>query len=164
MSAQRQITALKRSSARRERLEEALRATLAQRQNERAACCARAEAIALRFEELDAVVNLYRQRIAAMMTGAEPFSIDNFTSIRRYTETVEERLASTNAELAEARAAIAAKDDEIAAARRDIAQNRGRIDMCGARVKKLEAVLEGLAADTEDEETEEMALARLSRK
>jgi predicted nucleic acid-binding Zn-ribbon protein len=99
-----------------------------------------------------------------MMTGAEPFSIDNFTSIRRYTETVEERLAHAKSELNEARAAIAAKDEEIAAARRDIAQNRGRIDMCEQRVKKLEAVLDGIAADAEDEETEEMALARLGRK
>ncbi|MBT2793420.1 type III secretion protein [Paraburkholderia strydomiana] len=164
MSAQRQITALKRSGARRERLDEALRGALAQRQNERAACYSQADAAAQRHAELEAVVRMYRQRIAAMMTGAEPFSIDNFTSIRRYTETVEERLAHAQSELNEARAAIAAKDEEIAAARRDIAQNRGRIDMCEQRVKKLEAVLDGIAADAEDEETEEMALARLGRK
>ncbi|HZZ11821.1 MAG TPA: type III secretion protein [Paraburkholderia sp.] len=164
MNARRQITALKRSCARRERLEEALRGALAQCQDERARCCAQADAIAHRNAELDAVVRMYRQRIAAMMTGAEPFSIDNFGSIRRYTEMVEERLAQAQSELTEARAAIAVKDQEIAAARRDIAQNRGRIDLCGQRVKKLEAVLEGIAADAEDEETEEMALARLSRK
>ncbi|XUW93406.1 type III secretion protein (plasmid) [Burkholderia sp. M6-3] len=164
MSAQRQIIALKRSSARRERLEEALRAALAQRQNERAVHSAEADAAAQRHAELDAVVRMYRQRIAAMTTGTEPFSIENFTSIRRYTEMVEERLTHAQSELNEARAAIAAKDEEIAAARRDIAQNRGRIEMCEQRVKKLEAVLDGLAADAEDEETEEMALARLGRK
>ncbi|WP_288829737.1 hypothetical protein [uncultured Paraburkholderia sp.] len=58
MSAQRQITALKRSGARRKRLDEALRSALAQRQNERAACCAQADAAAQRHAELDAVVRM----------------------------------------------------------------------------------------------------------
>jgi type III secretion system HrpB7-like protein len=159
---QRQIAALRRATARRERLEQALRAELAQRQVERGPLVEQAHAAQQQVMELDALAQLYRRRAQAMMTGAEPFSIEALTAIRRYVETVDEQLAAARNTAADAQQAVHAKEGEIAAARRSIAQNRGRIDLCMQRITKLERVLEGIAADAEDEEIEEMALARAS--
>jgi hypothetical protein len=62
------------------------------------------------------------------------------------------------------RQALAGNDEQIRQTRRGIAQNRGRIDICNERVRKIENKIDDLAVDAQDEETEEMALSRLSRK
>jgi len=98
-----------------------------------------------------------------MMAGAEPFSIDTLTAIRLYADEVERAHATALDALMAAQQAVAEHDGTIANTRREIAKNRGRIDLCEARIGKLQRVLDGIAADAEDEDIEETALARLAR-
>jgi ribosomal protein L16 Arg81 hydroxylase len=160
----RQVVALRRSSARREKMEEALRAELRQRQAERGEILTREAAWVARVAELDAVIAAYRGRITAMMTGGEAFSIDIFDACRRYIEATELLKNDACGELQAVRQALAGNDEQTRQTRRAIAQNRGRIDVCNERVKRIESKLNDIAVDAQDEETEEMALARLSRK
>jgi len=160
----RQVTALKRSGARREKIEEALRVQLRQWQNERAGLVAQEAAWVARVAELDAIIDTYGQRISSMMTGGEVFSIDTFEACRHYIDATELLKQNASAELQARRDALARNDEQIQHTRRGIAQNRGRIDICNERIRKIESRLNALDADAQDEETEEMALARLSRR
>jgi len=160
----RQVVALKRSSARREKMEEALRAQLRQHQAERTEILTRESAWAARVAELAAVIEAYRVRITAMMTGGEAFSIANFDACRRYIDATELLKNDALGEVQALQRALAHNDEQTRQTRRAIAQNRGRIDICKERVKKIESKLDDIAVDAQDEETEEMALARLSRK
>jgi type III secretion system HrpB7-like protein len=159
----RQIAALSRAVSRRQRFEQDLRIQLAQRIAARAPLVEQEVRAKDHAATLEAEVMSYRQRISAMMTGAEPFSIDTLTSIRLYADGVAEQWSAARNAHAAAQQAIAAHDDEIAATRREIAKNRGRIDVCQARVRKFERVIENAEADAEDEDVEETALARLAR-
>jgi type III secretion system HrpB7-like protein len=156
----RRIAALARASQRRERMEADLRAELDARRREHAALQARADELADRLMELHAITVDHRMRIARMMTGEEPFSLDSFDACRRYLDMIDAQTRETQGALDEQHAAMAAKDEEVVAARRAIAQNRGRIDVCRERVRDLERVLERIAADAEDEAAEELTLAR----
>jgi chromosome segregation ATPase len=156
----RRIAALARASQRRERLEADLRAEVEARKRERDALQARADELDARIAELDAIALDHRARITRMMTGEEPFSLDTFDACRRYLEIVDTQTREARAALDEQNAAIAAKDDEVAAARRAIALNRGRIDVCRKRAREMERVLEQIAMDAEDEAAEELTLAR----
>lgn len=158
----RRITALKRASARRERMETELRGELDARRREQAELQSRADETAARLAELEAIAAHHRARIAGMMTGAEPFSIDVFEGCRRYLEVVDAQVLEAQAEFDTRRQEVVAKDEQIAAARRAIAQNRGRIDVCRKRTKQLEQTLDQIALDAEDEAAEELALARRS--
>jgi len=159
----RRIAALKRAGARRERMELELRGALDVRRREYAELQSRVEQTMARLAELDAIVAHQRARIAGMMTGAEPFAIDDFDGCRRYLEVVEVQVRATQAELDAHRDAVAAKDEQVADARRAIAQNRGRIDMCHTRTTQLERTFDQIELDAEDEAAEELALARHSR-
>ncbi|RXV65755.1 type III secretion protein [Burkholderia stabilis] len=156
----RRMTALKRAGARRERMEPELRGALDARRREHAELQARVEHTTARLAELDAIVARQRARIAGMMTGAEPFAIDDFDGCRRYLEVVDAQVLATRAELDTQRDAVAEKDRQVADARRAIAQNRGRIDMCHTRTTQLERTLDQIELDAEDEAAEELALAR----
>lgn len=156
----RRIVALERASQRRERKEPDLRAALEARRRERMAAQAQADEAAARVAQLEAVAADHRLRIARMMTGEARFSLDDFEACRRYLEIVDAQTAQALADLDAQRAAVAAKDAEADAARRAIALNRGRIDVCRARAKTLANVLEAAALDAEDEAAEEQTLAR----
>jgi type III secretion system HrpB7-like protein len=156
----RRIAALARASERRERMEADLRAELETRRREHAALQARADELLERLAELHAIAVDHRSRIARMMTGEEPFSLDSFDACRRYLDIVDHETREAQGALDEQHAAIAAKDEEVISARRAIAQNRGRIDVCRERVRDLERVLERIALDAEDEAAEELTLAK----
>ncbi|MCR4468320.1 type III secretion protein [Burkholderia sp. SCN-KJ] len=156
----RRIKALKRASDRRERMETELRAALDARRRERVELQAHVDEATARVAELDAIAVHHRGRIAGLMTGEEPFSITVFDGCRRYLEVVDAQVRDARMELDARRDAVASKDEEIAAARRAIAQNRGRIDVCRERTKQLEQALDQVALDAEDEAAEELALAR----
>jgi type III secretion system HrpB7-like protein len=156
----RRISALARASERRERMEADLRAELEARRREHAELQARADDIAQQLMELHAITTDHRARIARMMTGEEPFSLDSFDACRRYLDIVDHEAREAQTALDAQHAAIATKDDEVIAARRAIAQNRGRIDVCRERVRDLERVLERIALDAEDEAAEELTLAK----
>ncbi|WP_233836486.1 type III secretion protein [Paraburkholderia sp. ZP32-5] len=160
----RQVIALKRSGARREKIEETLRAELRQWQSERAGIVAQEKAWMARVAELEATIDAYRQRIGSMMSGGEAFSIDTFEACRHYIDATELLKQNACAELQTQRDALARNDEQIRQTRRGIAQNRGRIDICNERIRQIETRLNALDADAQDEETEEIALARLSRK
>ncbi|WP_109477451.1 type III secretion protein [Paraburkholderia sp. C35] len=159
----RQIAALSRAVSRRQRFEQDLRARLAQLVAARIALVeseahARGQAAAL-----EAQAQSYRQRVSAMMSGAEPFSIDTLTAIRLYADEVDRQCAVAREALAAAQQMLAAHDASIAGMRGEIAKNRGRIELCEKRIGQLQRVLDGIAADAEDEDIEETALARLAR-
>lgn len=159
----RQITALSRAVSRRQRSEQDLRARLAQLVAARLPLVeneARARGYAA---DLETQARSYRQRISAMMAGAEPFSIDTLTAIRLYADEVDRQFAAACDALTAAQQALTAHDAGIASTRGEIAKNRGRIDLCEKRIGILQRVLDGIAADAEDEDIEETALARLAR-
>jgi type III secretion system HrpB7-like protein len=159
----RQIAALSRAVSRRQRSEQDLRARLAQFVAARLPLVeneARARGYAA---DLETQARSYRQRISAMMAGAEPFSIDTLTAIRLYAEEVNRHHATACEAVKAAQHALIEHDAGIANTRREIAKNRGRIDLCEKRIGILQRVLDGIAADAEDEDIEETALARLAR-
>jgi len=159
----RQIAALSRAVSRRQRFEQDLRAQLAQRVAARAPLVEQEQRAQAYAAQLEAELLSYRQRITAMMTGAEPFSIDTLTAIRLYADGVADQWGAARNAHAAAQQALVAHDGEIAATRREIAKNRGRIDLIEARVHKLERMIDHAQADAEDEDVEETALARLMR-
>jgi len=164
MSAQkRQIVALSRAVSRRQRFEQALRARLAQLGAARMPLVENETRARAHAAALEAQARSCRQRISAMMAGAEPFSIDTLTAIRLYAEDIDGQFANARDAVTAAQQALATHDAEIAGTRREIAKNRGRIDLCEKRIGALQRVLDGLAADAEDEDIEETALARLAR-
>jgi type III secretion system HrpB7-like protein len=156
----RRIQALERASDRRERMEADLRAELESHRREYAHLQAHADELRMRIAELEAIASDHRARIARMMTGEAPFSLDAFDGCRRYLDIIATQARDTQAELEAQHEALAAKDEDIAAARRAIAQNRGRIDVCRERVRDLQRVLERVALDAEDEAAEELTLAK----
>ncbi|MBN3751823.1 type III secretion protein [Paraburkholderia sp. Tr-20389] len=159
----RQIAALSRAVSRRQRVDQDLRARLAQFIAARVPLVDSERQARDRASVLEAQARSYRQRISAMMAGAEPFSIDTLTAIRLYADEVDRGHAAALDALKSAQQALAAHDATIANTRGEIAKNRGRIDLCEARIGKLQRVLDGIAADAEDEDVEETALARLAR-
>src|SRR5262249_23316830 len=149
--------------ARRRRFEQDLRARLAQQMAARAPLAENEARARDHAAALDAQAQSYRQRIYAMLAGAEPVSIDTLTAIRRSADEVDRAHAAALDALSAAQQAMAAHDAATANTRREIAQNRGRIDVCEARIALLQRVLDGIAADAEDDDIEETALARLAR-
>lgn len=160
---EREIAALSRTVSRRQRFEQDLRARLAQLAAARLPLVEREGQAHDHAAALEAQARSYWQRVSAMMAGAEPFSIDTLTAIRLYADEVERAHATALDALMAAQQAVAEHDGTIANTRREIAKNRGRIDLCEARIGKLQRVLDGIAADAEDEDIEETALARLAR-
>ncbi|MFP3550281.1 type III secretion protein [Paraburkholderia sp. SIMBA_049] len=159
----RQIAALSRAVSRRQRSEQDLRARLAQLVPARLPLVENEAQARGHAAELEAQARSYRERITAMMAGAEPFSIDTLTAIRLYAEEVNRHHATACEAVKAAQHALIEHDAGIANTRREIAKNRGRIDLCEKRIGILQRVLDGIAADAEDEDIEETALARLAR-
>jgi type III secretion system HrpB7-like protein len=159
----RRIAALARASDRRERMEPELRAALEAHRRAWAQLVAHADELSARVSELEAIAFDHRSRIARMMTGDDPFSLDTFEACRRYLDIIDTQTREARLALEEQRAAIASKEAEITQAQRAIAMNRGRIDICRQRVRDLQRVLEQAALDAEDEAAEELVLAKRVR-
>ncbi|MFM0363589.1 type III secretion protein HrpB7 [Paraburkholderia sediminicola] len=157
---QRRIVALERSCTRRRRLDEALRVTLTAQRNAQLQLEAARDAKAEQLAHETSVLQFYQHRIDGMMTGSEPFSLDDLNNGRLYLGVVNDRLRLLEAELAQAEAAVQANTAAIAQTQRDIALNQGRIDLCAERIHDIRRVQENAASDASDEEAEETALAR----
>ncbi|QCP52306.1 type III secretion protein HrpB7 [Trinickia violacea] len=159
-TAKRRIIALERSTARRRRLDESLRAALAAQRDEHTALEAARDAKARQVEHEAGVLQHYEDRIDALMTGTEAFSLNDLNGCRTYADIVAERLRASEAHLAQAEHAVQASLDAIAKTQRDIALNLGRIDLCDDRVRQIHRQQEEAAAIAGDDEAEEIALAR----
>ncbi|MFM0298322.1 type III secretion protein [Paraburkholderia sp. RL17-380-BIE-A] len=157
---QRRIVALERSCTRRRRLDETLRATLAAQRNVQLQLEAARDAKAERHAHEAGVLQFYQHRMDGMMTGSEPFSLDDLNNCRLYIGVVSDRLRLLETELAQAEAAVKSNSAAIAQTQRDIALNQGRIDLCGERIREIRRVQDNAASDASDEEAEETALAR----
>lgn len=157
----RPTAALRRSVERRTKMEETLRVRLA---TEREACTrleaerdARREAMRVEHDLLQAC----HERIARMMCDGHAFSPADLNASMRYAEIVEQRLRQCEGELAAAEDTLRAKESEVAATIRAIASNRGRIDVCNARIDEIGRARANAANDIADEEAEEAVLARM---
>ncbi|NYH24509.1 type III secretion protein HrpB7 [Paraburkholderia bryophila] len=157
---QRRIVALERSCTRRRRLGETLRAALAAQRNAHAPLEAARDAKQAQFAHETGVLRFYEHRMDGMMTGTEPFSLDDFNNCRLYIGVVNDRLRLLEAELAQAEAAVQANLAAIAQTQREIALNQGRIDLCGERIHDIRRAQDNAESDASDEEAEETALAR----
>ena len=157
---QRRVVALERSCTRRRRLDETLRATLAAQRSAQVSLDAARDAKQEQFAHQTGVLRFYEHRMDGMMTGTEPFSLDDLNHCRLYLGVVNDRLRVLDAELAQARAAVQANLAAIAQTQREIALNQGRIDLCGERIREIRRVQEKAESDASDEEAEETALAR----
>lgn len=157
---QRRVIALERSRTRRRRLDDTLRATLAAQRNAHAALEAARDASREQMEHQLGVLQFYQHRIDAMMTGTEPFALDELNHCRLYIGVVNDRLRTLEAQFAQAESNVQANLQAIGETQRDIALNQGRIDLCGERVREIRRAQENAASDASDEEAEEIALAR----
>ncbi|MDR3096678.1 MAG: type III secretion protein HrpB7 [Paraburkholderia sp.] len=159
----RRVAALERSRARRQRLDNSLRAALNARREERAERERARDAKAQEVEREAEVLRYYQQRIDTMMTGGDVFSLEALNGCRLYIGVVGEKLRVLEAALAQAEALVRESEGAIAQTRREIEQNLGRIDLCGARIAEIRRKQENAASDASDEEAEEAALARRLR-
>lgn len=159
-SIRRRIAALERTVSRRRRLDESLTAELAARRGEHAQAQRDAQTKADEVQSERALLQSYYDRIARMMSGGSVVSVTEMTGCMRYAEVVAERLHALEAELRSLEQVVDAKAEQVAAAARAVAHNRGRIDLCKGRIGELGRDLDTHANDASDEEAEEAALAR----
>lgn len=159
-AADRRMTALRRTVARRKRMEEELRKTLARQHEEQATILKSCDDKRAQIEREQDVVRANEERIAQMMTGSSCFSIAELQGSMRYMELVMDRIRVLQREFAGLEQQYRDKTDEIARTIQAIARNRGRIDVCDHRISVLRRKLDELANDMADEEAEEVALAR----
>ncbi len=157
----RPTAALRRSVARRTKIEQALHARLATERDE----CARLEAEREAKREAMRVqrdlLQTCHERIAQMMCEGQAFSLSELNANMRYAEVVEQRLRLCEGELGAAEEAARIQAEQIAATLRAIANNRGRIDVCNERIGRIGRARADAAEDMADEEAEEAVLARL---
>ncbi len=155
------MAALQLTIGRRERLERRLQSDLVAAREAHAAALGQHDAQLARTHAERAQLHSFHTRISQMMTGGTAFQLAELNATMRYAEVVAVRVSQMENELASLEVALRSKADQLAAAARALAQNRGRIDLCGERMAGLRAALEREAADAGDEEAEEAALARL---
>ncbi|MCF7697508.1 type III secretion protein SctO [Mycetohabitans sp. B2] len=158
--ADRRITALRRTVARRKRMEDELRETLARQRDEQATIARSCDDKRAQIEREQDVVRANEDRIAQMMTGSSCFSITEMQASMRYMDLVMDRIRVMQREFAGLEQQYRDKTDEISRTVQAIARNRGRIEVCDHRISMLRRKLDELANDMVDEEAEEAALAR----
>lgn len=156
----RRIAALSRTVERRRRLDETLRATVIARREALSQSASRRDAQATRVDAQRALLEAQRARLARMTGGTAAISVPDMMASMRYIEVVVERLRGLEAELDALEGEVRAAAHALGEAQRAVATNRGRIDLCEARIVRLERDAEREAGDREDEEAEEAALAR----
>lgn len=155
--------ALRRTVERRMRLEETLRLTLGSQREQYARLEAARDAKRAALQAQRDILQACHARIASMMSDGKPFSLADMNGSMRYAEIVAQRVGTCEGELATAEHALSAKEDEIAAAIRAIANNRGRIDVCHERIAHIGRARANAADDAADEEAEEAVLARMAQ-
>lgn len=156
----RRIAALSRTIERRRRLDETLRATVIACRDALSQSEGRRDAHAARVDAERALLEAQRARLARMTGGTATISVPDMMASMRYIEVVAERLRGLEADLDALQAEVRAAAHALGQAQRAVATNRGRIDLCEARVVRLERESEREVGDREDEEAEEAALAR----
>ena len=161
-TAKRRVAALQLTVGRRERLEHALRATLAQAREAHTQAAARRDEQRERVESEREQLRGYHERIAAMMMGGV-LSLAELNATMRYADVCAARLQQSENELAAREADVRDKAQALAAASRAVAVNRSRIELCGERIAALRGAVERHAAEAADDEAQETALARLRR-
>lgn len=154
----RRIEVLERTVSRRHRLDEALRAELAARRGEHAQAQQEAQTKADQVQSERVLLQSYYDRIARMMSGGSVVSVTEMTGCMRYAEVVAQRLHVLEAELSSLEQVVDTTAEQVAAAARAVANNRGRIDLCKNRIGALGRDLDTHANDASDEEAEDAAL------
>ncbi|OAJ61455.1 hypothetical protein A6V36_24055 [Paraburkholderia ginsengiterrae] len=160
-AADRRIAALRRTAERRTRLEDSLRNTLAAQREQHAHAAAQRDDKSAAVQSERELLLACHERIAQLMSGSKAFALAEMNASMRHAEIVADRLRVAEGELAMLEQAVEAKALEVAATLRAIANNRGRIDICKARVAEIRRSVEAAASDAADEEAEEAALARM---
>ncbi len=155
------MAALQLTIGRRERLERRLQTSVIAAREAHAAALSQRDAQLTRTQAEREQLRGFHTRISQMMTAGAAFQLAELNATMRYAEVVAVRVGQMENELAALERALRGKADELAAATRALAQNRGRIDLCSERMAGLRVALEREAADAADEEAEEAALARL---
>ncbi|AJX36027.1 type III secretion protein HrpB7 [Burkholderia oklahomensis] len=159
----RRAVAFARVRERRRKLDAVLREELAAG---RAALRPLEKALAVKVRQVElktADVRRHADRIDALTSGSESFSLDELLACRAYLDVAGTRLRALEMEEAQARAAL---DDAVAAVEqksREIARNLGRIDACSEHIERARRDCERMADEALDEEVEEAALARRMR-
>jgi type III secretion system HrpB7-like protein len=157
----RRVAALQLTIGRRERLERRLQAALIAARAAHAEALAQRDAQLARTEAEREQLRGFHARIAQMMTGGSAVRLAELNATMRYADVVAVRVQQMEGELAAIDTTLRGKADELAAATRALAVNRSRIDLCGERIAHLHVELDRQATDAEDDEAEEIALARL---
>lgn len=159
----RRVAALKVMLARRRRLDETLRESLAA---QRAAHTALAQREAQAKAEVDrqaADLAEYDKRLRDMLSSAAPLSIPLFTHCGEYRTVVAERHTAAQGEWTKAQKAVQQKESEMIETRGQILRNEGQIEVYERRIEHLKLAAEQAVEDAQDEEVEESMAARALR-
>ncbi|MGG1948329.1 hypothetical protein AB1286_26575 [Trinickia sp. NRRL B-1857] len=159
----RRITALKVMLARRRRLDETLRESLAA---QRAAHTALAQREAQAKADVDvqaAELAEYDKRLRDMLSSRAPLSIPLFTHCGEYRSVVAERHTAAQGEWTKAQKVLQQKESEMIETRGQILRNEGQIEVYERRIAHLKLVAEQAVEDAQDEEVEESMAARALR-
>lgn len=159
----RRLTAFGVMLAKRRRLAQTLRETLIAQRAELDEAAHFAQQKRCSLDEARTVLDGCDHRVEAMLSGHEAMSLPAFNQLREYRVVLLERVAAAETELRKAEAELARRGEALDKTRADIVRNEGQIAVIEERIEKIEVELERAQGDVQDEEIEEIMVARLLR-
>lgn len=159
----RRIVAFGLMLAKRRRLDRALRETLVVQRDELEQAERFAQQQRSSLDEAQAVLTGCDHRVEAMLSGDEALSLPVFNQLRDYRVVLVERVSAAQAQLKKAEAEVARRRQAIDETRAQIVRNEGQISVIEQRIEKIEIEIERAQEDAQDEEIEEVMVARALR-
>ena len=149
--------------AKRRRLAQTLRETLVAQRAELEQAARFAQQQRSSLDEARAVLDGCDHRVEAMLSGHEAMSLPAFNQLREYRVVLLERVTAAEAELRKAEAELARRREAVDETRAQIVRNEGQIAVIEQRIEKIEVEAERAQGDVQDEEIEEIMVARALR-
>ena len=159
----RRIQAFNVMLLRRRRIDEELRAALAEQRIAHGELVAQQQAREAELYQRTDELRAYDDRLTAMQESRTPVSITLFNQCQEYRAVVAEQKQTADQAVKQAQKAVQKKEEEMVETRRKILKNDGQIEVYEARIRKLKQTLEQAVEDAQDEEVEESMAARSLR-
>jgi chromosome segregation ATPase len=136
-----------------------LNADLATQRADYAALNARMLEIQSDIDTAQATLESYDKKIETLTSGGR-FELFKLNSLRVVRESVVERRAALQAELAKAKVGLERRAQLMAKTRREILKNDAQVDLYQGRIEKIHTNAAQRLEDMQDEETDEQQMAR----
>jgi type III secretion system HrpB7-like protein len=147
----------------RRRLDQTLRETLVAQRAELEEAENFAQQQRASLDEARSVLNGCDDRVEAMLSGREAMSLPVFNQLREYRVVLVERVTAAEAEVKKAQAQVARCSEAVDDTRAQIVRNEGQIGVIEKRIEKIKIDAERAQEDLQDEEIEEIMVARAIR-